>query len=110
MPALVAGVAASSACYVLIATIESSATATTVSASVASAGKAWSSHWQGVYQCSRIRAKYIAAFMNIDTETPEGFIRGMYLVDLGAAASAIPLGASTKVCLNLKLAPPEARA
>lgn len=108
VPALVAGVAASAACYVLIATIGSSATATAVSASAASAGEAWSSHWHGVYQCSRIRARYTAAFMNIDTETPEGFIRSKYLVDLGAAASVIPLGAFTKVCLNLKLAPSEA--
>ena len=108
VPALVAGVAASAACYVLIATIGSSATATAASASAASAAGAWSNHWQGVYQCSRIRARYTAAFMNIDTETPEGFIRSKYLVDLEAAASVIPLGAFTKVCLNLKLAPSEA--
>ena len=42
------------------------------------------------------------------TITPEGDRKAKFLVDLGAAASVIPLSAFTRACLNLKLNPSEA--
>ena len=69
-------------------------------------------HWMEIYSCSRVRAKYVAVYMHVDTITADidGSSSEKYLVDLhvGAAASVIPLSSFSKTCLKYNLAPFEA--
>ena len=98
-----------SICYLVLgawcSVIAASTTVHTARASTA----AWNSHWTGIYQNSRLRAKYTAAYVYLDTKVPDGVARRKYLLDLGAAASVIPLSSFSQVCLSLKLAPSESK-
>ena len=105
----VGGIIAATVCYFAIAAWGAAYT-TTASVAVAEASAvAWNNHWHGIYQNSRLRAKYTAAYVYLDTKIPSGTIRRKYLLDLGAAASVIPLSAFSEVCMSLNLAPSEAR-
>ena len=70
---------------------------------------AWQHHWTNIYQNSRLRAKYTAAYVYLDTKVPSGVVRRKYLLDLGAAASVIPLSAFSEACMTLNLSPSEAK-
>ena len=108
LPSLIISAAVPMACAVLMSSVGSTATIAAVSAGATMAQQSWNSHWLGIYACSRVRAKYVAAYMHIDTITANGITNEKYLVDLGAAASVIPLSAFAKTCLKYNLAPSEA--
>ena len=96
------------ACIAVAATWSILAGAQATTTAHAAANGAWSQHWAGIYQCSRMRAQYTAAYVYLDTKTANGIVTKKCLVDLGAAASVIPLSSFSQACLNLNLAPSEA--
>ena len=108
LPVLIIGTAIPIACVLLASSTGSTTAIATVSAGTSMAQQSWNSHWMQIYACSRVRAKYVAAYMHIDTLTADGINSEKYLVDLGAAASVIPLSAFSKTCLRYNLAPSEA--
>ena len=108
LPVLIIGTAVPIACVLLASSMGSTTAIATVSAGTTMAQQSWNSHWMQIYSCSRVRAKYVAAYMHIDTLTADGISSEKYLVDLGAAASVIPLSAFSKTCLKYNLAPSEA--
>ena len=103
------GIIAAAVCY-FTAAAWGAAFTTTASIAMADVSKAaWQNHWTAVYQNSRLRAKYTSAYVYLDTKIPSGVVRRKYLLDLGAAASVIPLSAFSEACMALKLSPSEAK-
>ena len=97
------------ACIVVATAVCTDLTFSSAATATNQAAGAWEHHWQGVYAQSRLRARLSAAHAWIETETPEGRVKENYLIDLGAAASAMPLSAFTRVCFSLKLNPSQAK-
>ena len=98
--ALMATTACASIAIVWVAIGASAAVSTTT----VKAYTTWTNHWEGVYAYSKVRAQFTAAHVYLDTLTPSGSKREKYIVDLGAAASVIPMSAFTRVCLSCNLA------
>jgi hypothetical protein len=96
-------------CYLVFGAWCSVLIASTIAHAARASTAAWHTHWTGIYQNSRLRAKYTAAYVYLDTKVPDGVVRRKYLLDLGAAASVIPLSAFSQTCMTLKLAPSEAK-
>ena len=69
----------------------------------------WRGYWIDIYANSRLRAKFSAAYVYLETQTDEGWVRKRYLLDLGAAASVIPLPSFAATCFKMNLQPSEAK-
>ena len=89
----IGAVVAGTVCYLVFGAWCSVLTASTTVHAARASTSAWHTHWTGIYQNSRLRAKYTAAYVYLDTKVPDGVVRRKYLLDLGAAASVIPLSA-----------------